>query len=243
MAATTDTPTDVSYVPFRPLDLARSAALSCFAQVGKVVDTMPRSRSPSFSTVAPRSSWLQARARARLRATGTDPGRLGPDLAAPTPVPRARSRFRRRQPSRSPCVVRRYGPRVTGDRRLLCAGRARRGQATICTVKSRSLPIARTAVAVRTEPTPPEQDPDHVRTSSRPKTAPTTVSPGRCRCSCCTTSRRRICWDERAPRADAAPRPVLAEPSDEARTASQSGHLPLNGPESIGPKMSEFNAA
>lgn len=43
---------------------------------------MPRSRSPSFSAVAPRSSWLQARARARLRATGTDPGRLGPDLAA-----------------------------------------------------------------------------------------------------------------------------------------------------------------
>lgn len=83
----------------------------------------------------------------RLRATGTDPARVGPDLAAPTPVPRARSRFRRRQPSRSPCVVRRYGPRVTDDRRLPCAGRARRGQATICVVKSRSLPIARTAVA------------------------------------------------------------------------------------------------
>lgn len=35
MAATTDTPTDLSYVPFRPLDLARSAVLPGFAQVGE----------------------------------------------------------------------------------------------------------------------------------------------------------------------------------------------------------------
>ncbi len=39
-----------------------------------------------------------------------------------------------------------------------------------------------------------ELDPDHVRTSSRPKAAPTTVSPGQCGRSCCTTSRPGTFW-------------------------------------------------
>lgn len=88
---------------------------------------MPRSRSPSFSAAAPRSSWLQVRARARLRATGTDPGRLRPDLAARRRLCRVRGRDSAGgdHPG-APCVVRRYGPRVAGGRRLLCAGRARR---------------------------------------------------------------------------------------------------------------------
>ncbi|MEU9187083.1 hypothetical protein AB0D14_21580 [Streptomyces sp. NPDC048484] len=36
MAATTDTPTDLSYLPFRPRSIRpRPAALSCFAQVAE----------------------------------------------------------------------------------------------------------------------------------------------------------------------------------------------------------------
>ncbi len=88
---------------------------------------MPRSRSPSFSAAAPRSSWLQARARARLRATGADPGGLGPDLAARRRLCRVRGRDSAGGDHPGAlCVVRRYGPRVAGGRRLLCAGRARR---------------------------------------------------------------------------------------------------------------------
>jgi hypothetical protein len=60
-------------------------------------------------------------------------------------------------------------------------------------------------------------------------------------CLRCTTSRRSICWDERAPHRSALS--VPAEPSGRAGSAYQSGRLPRNGPEPISPKMSEFNGA
>jgi hypothetical protein len=153
---------------------------------------MPRSRSPSFSAVALRSSWLQARARARLRATGTDPGKLGPDLAAPAPVPRAVAIPQAATiPEPLRCATVRPASHRPPAPPMCWKSPTRPGNHL-----RRQVPLAPNrshCSRSMTEPTPPEQNPDHVRTSSRPKTAPVTVSPGQCRCSCCTTSRRRTC--------------------------------------------------
>ncbi|MDQ0829228.1 hypothetical protein QF032_001072 [Streptomyces achromogenes] len=62
-------------------------------------------------------------------------------------------------------------------------------------------------------------------------------------CLRCTTSRRRICWGERAPHPGAALCPCPQSRAAKPGRPIQSGRLPRNGPEPISPKMSEFNGA